>query len=784
MKRYIIPSILLSSIGLCCAANGLDAGSMARLRSLRNGFKIERANDGRFRLKRAGARMSATTVGAFMILNDGYTVADLEDHDIEITSVRGGMLLVRMNLDDVEAIASHPAVKTLRLEREVISKMDRVREAIGVDRLHAGEVLNHPYTGKGVLCASVDGGFDPNHLNFRNPDGTSRIQNFTYFRPTQSGSYVTENYGPEYIPIIDTENSTTFHGTHTLGIMAGGYRGKVQAAKISGNIADPSSCKAVIEEMDNPYYGIAYNADIAVASGVSTDYYIAQGVEEILNFAWKRQNELGTDYPVVINISMGSNVGPHDGSSFLPKYLDMVSEEDYTNNVICVASGNEGGLNISLHKKFDEKETVLKTGLLSFNPEPEGFPNVVAGQLFVYSDTDEPFELQATVYNRERGSVVFRAVAGIPTGEETGSSVYYATSTDYMSSDSDIISSQLAQYFEGYIGVIGYTDTDESGRYLGVIDSMLWQTASNNGKYVLVVEVKGKAGQRIDIYGDGMYFELSDLGLAEQGLTGGTTDGTIADTATGKNVVVVGSYNTRDVWASMDEEIYSYDRFGDNGVSYFSSWGTLIDGRVLPHVCAPGAAVISSTNEYYLTDNGIDDSGVQATVNVDGRRYSWQEAIGTSMSTPVVSGSIALWKEADPTLRYDDIQDIIARTSIKDEDVTADPTQRVKWGAGKFSAFYGLIEVLRRKGINSISDISTDPGNAVVIRKAGKSSFDVMASGASSVHIEVFSVAGQQVYKAQSENNEYILDLSELPKGIYIINVNGVYNEKVVIGAV
>ncbi|MDE6805923.1 MAG: S8 family serine peptidase, partial [Muribaculaceae bacterium] len=438
----------------------------------------------------------------------------------------------------------------------------------------------------------------------------------------------------------------------------------VKAASIDGDVSNPESCKAVIEEIDNPYYGIAYESDIAIASGVSTDYLIAMGVEEVLNYAWNRQEQLGKPYPVVINISMGNNSGPHDGSSYLSKYLDEISEEDYTNNVVCIAAGNEGDLAISLHNIFSEDNNTVKTGLKSFNTDPVEFPNILYGPVYVYSDSDEPFEIQATVYNKERGSVIFRGVAGIPTGEELGSSRYYATSSQFQGSSSDIVSEQLGRYFNGYIGIIGFWDED-SGRYMGVIDPLLWENEENGGNYVVVVEVKGAANHQVDFYTDGNFFEFDDLGLADQGLLKGTTDGTIADTATGKNVVVVGSYNTRDQWASLDGEIYSYDLFNKSEVSLFSSWGTLLDGRELPHVCAPGATVISSTNEYYLEDNGVGIDNLQATVDADGRRYSWHQCVGTSMSTPVVAGAIALWKEADPTLRYDDIQDIIAKTAVK-----------------------------------------------------------------------------------------------------------------------
>ncbi len=775
MKKLLTTLTLSALVAAPLSAQRLDAGSQARLRSLRSGYAHQVQPDGSRRMmKRVAA--AAPTVGGFLTLRPGYTVADLSDFNPEITRLAGGLLLCRVALSDVEAVAAHPAVASYRLERDVAPKMDRVRTLIGVDRLHAGEVLDHPYTGKGVLCSSVDGGFDPNHVNFRNPDGSSRIQNFTYFRPVQTGGYATENYGPDYMPNIDTENSTTFHGTHTLGIMAGGYKGNVTAGRMVSD-GNGRYSALVEEDVPNPYYGIACEADLATASGVSTDYYIALGVQEIMKYAEARQEQLGKPYPMVLNISMGSNVGPHDGSSMLSQYLDLATEESANNMVVCIASGNEGDLPISLHHRFDGDDDAVQTGLRSYNTEPNEYPNVVAGQVYVYSDTDEPFELQALVYNKKRNSVSLRAVAS---GNPEGSQVYYCSSDEFVGYESDIVSPQLAQNFNGYLGVTGMLDTDESGRYFGVVDVMLWETPSNAGDYVILVQAKGKDGQRVDMYTDGGFFDLSDLGLADQGVKPGTTDGTIADTACGHNVVVVGSYNSRDAWASLDGSIYSYDLFEGNRVSPFSSWGTLVDGRELPTVCAPGATVISSTNEYYLEDNGIGDDYLQAAVEADGRRHSWHQCVGTSMSTPVVSGAIALWKEADPTLTYTDVLDIIRKTAVKDADVTADPTEAVKWGAGKFDAFAGMIEVLARQGINSVADIAAEPGNALLMRQIGPKAYEFHVAGAAALNLDVYDMTGALVGNAAGPAADGVVyDASALMPGVYVVSANGVFSRKI-----
>lgn len=88
--------------------------------------------------------------------------------------------------------------------------------------------------------------------------------------------------------------------------------------------------------------------------------------------------------------------------------------------------------------------------------------------------------------------------------------------------------------------------------------------------------------------------------------------------AVGHNVLTVGSYNTRQEWLTLDGNSAHYegDGFRPGYVSDFSSFGTLADGRNLPHVCAPGAAIVSSiSNPYltYLTDALAEQNGVTLT---------------------------------------------------------------------------------------------------------------------------------------------------------------------------
>ena len=206
----------------------------------------------------------------------------------------------------------------------------------------------------------------------------------------------------------------------------------------------------------------------------------------------------------------------------------------------------------------------------------------------------------------------------------------------------------------------------------------------------------------------------------------------------------------------------------EGDITHFTAYGTLNDGRNLPLICAPGATVMSSTNSYYITSTDGSTCGAIAE-NAEGEQFFWEASSGTSMASPYVAGTIALWLEADPTLSMEDIRDIIRQTARMDEAMLeADP---VKVGAGKIDAYEGLKEVLRRK-TSGIDGVQGDD-NRLVVSQAGERGVKVFLAGAKKLRAEVFTMSGVKVLDQTTNGDEALLDLSGKNKGSYVIRVNG-----------
>lgn len=758
MKKIWFGLIALGVAFSGVAQSKLDLQSRATLRSIAT---LQGPNSKIHTLAKTNGVIPQGHISGLIKIAEGESFESLTENGVNVVRTRGDIALVTMPVNDVERISTLGCIKQMQLSRHIEPKMDLVRPAIGVDKIHAGTDLPQAYTGKGVITGIVDSGIDPNHINFRDEDGNNRISYLShiYLSEDQTSYYVGEYNTPELIKLFGTDNTGTFHGTHTLGIMAGGYKGTSTVA------TRKSAFAAEVSETNNPYYGVAYDSEIVASCGDLNDMFIALGVENILNQAYAAQK------PAVINLSLGSNVGSHDGKSVMSQYLDLAGKEA----VICLSAGNEGDLPIALNQTFTAEDNVLQSFIHPYYAV-SGYPNLRYGQVYVYSNDATEFTFEVVIYNKKRGSITFRAAVPANTN---GTATYYASSG--FAQEGDVTNINFNRAFDGYIGVGSMLDED-SGRYYAMVDYYTTdnQTTNADGNYMLGFIVTGKDGQRVDCFCDGAYTTMESYGIA--GWDAGSTNGTISDMACAHNIVVVGSYNTRDEWAALDGNLYNYQgSFPAGKMSAFTSYGTLIDGRNLPHVCAPGATVISSSNQYYIdayaSQSGNIDNALQAKYLEDGRNNYWHQQIGTSMATPVVAGGIALWLEADPTLTIDDVKDIIEKTSVVDADVTGsgDPIQ---WGAGKFDAYAGLKEVIRRQA--GISDVLADD-NRLMIKSIGNNVYELFLGGAEKIDAVIYNISGQSVMKQSVPADEATIDVSSLASGVYVLNVNGVHSQRILV---
>ncbi|MEE0979757.1 MAG: S8 family serine peptidase, partial [Muribaculaceae bacterium] len=141
-----------------------------------------------------------------------------------------------------------------------------------------------------------------------------------------------------------------------------------------------------------------------------------------------------------------------------------------------------------------------------------------------------------------------------------------------------------------------------------------------------------------------------------------------------------------------------------------------------------------------------------------GKDYFWVPESGTSMSSPLVAGGVALWLEADPSLKVEDVQEILRRSSPLPSYAT-DP----RWGCGKFDMYAGLRMVLEESGLENVK-----PSVAPTVERVGDR-LRVLSHGDRPVVCALYDISGCLIERRESLRVE--MDLGGLTPGVYLLEV-------------
>lgn len=221
--------------------------------------------------------------------------------------------IVNIPVDRIVDLARSNSIQYIELPQNLYTSDSRNNRESCIPQA----VSTYNVTGKGILVGFIDSGIDYTHPAFMNSDGTTRIE---YIYDLSDGGKVynkaiindaIKSADPyRIVPSIDI----TGHGTHVAGIACGG-----------GNIP-------------NNYKGVATEASIAMVKGTRGNWVLSTQIMKGLKFLLDKSKEL--NLPLVVNISLSTNNGAHNGSSLLEQYIRTVSNLERI--TIVIAAGNEG----------------------------------------------------------------------------------------------------------------------------------------------------------------------------------------------------------------------------------------------------------------------------------------------------------------------------------------------------------------------------------------------------------------------------------------------------------
>lgn len=655
---------------------------------------------------------------------DSVSASEFFKSGYDVFSVRDNMSLVALTADEAIELSECPDVVNISLGYENRPMMIDARANTGVDAVHAGTELPMGYTGKNVVCGMMDTGFDANHINFQ-IDGEPRVERMWMIL---NGSVQTFSSADKIKAFtVDTSNET--HGTHVMGIMAGGYKGKLKEATYN-----PRTGRVQVLEEPNKYYGVATDAVLAPCCGNLQNNNILIAAENILNFAKEK------GMPAVMNLSLGHNTGPHDGTTAGDKYLAQVGKE----MIICVSAGNEGGTRMSYHKDFTSSDKTVRSFVST---------SVVAEGLYdVWGNDATPFDVTFVAYDKSTGAVKYSYKVPVDTQEPI-----YITGSGY-THPSYIHDSAFDAAFGTRSALIITGGINASNNRYNVNVSIQLARGVDGGNILPGFIVEGQSGKSVDMY------VSTDLTLTSNGIAGyidGNDSQSINDMACGENIISVGAYVNAEKFPTIDSGELSFRNATKGDIASFSSYGRNFKGNQLPDITGPGMGMRSSYSYYYLASNTSADKGVSARLEEAKRSHSWLEMSGTSMSSPFVAGVIALWLEADPTLTVDDVKNIMKETADNDEFTAVNPE---RWGYGKINALAGIKKIL---GSSGIAGVVTDGADMIVTPSEG--SVEVFAAGAGEISVELYTVGGALAAKTVASGDAAVLSTDGLAKGVYVL---------------
>lgn len=650
-----------------------------------------------------------TYLSAIVRVDKNFNEKDLIRINCKIGSRFGNIFTLYIPVFRVNDVLKIKGILDIETSRKIDgAELNKATNDVSADLVWQGYELPQGYSGKNVIIGVTDWGFDYTHPMFYD----TLLNNYRILAAWDQY----RNQGPApsgylYGTVFEGKQALLAAECDTLNIYKHGTHGTHVSGIASGGGATTQ------------YRGVAFDAELLMASFLIDESAVLDA------YAWMRDVAQREGKRLVINGSWGLyHFGMMDGTSLLDQAIINLSEND---NVVFVTSGgNNGTEQFHIKAQFANNDTIT-TGIGFDFDDPNEY--YWGETITMAGDSTDRFSARLEFYDNQ-----FQLIKATP-----WVNTYY---NDFINDTCISVDGDSIIYRANSVA-----STPLSNRPI-----QEWEVRLSNyqlNKYFVVLSTTAPTG-----IVHAWNVACLSTGVGNWGLNFkkykptyilGNNQYGVGEPAVGDGTIAVAAYSSNVRGSSI----------GGSRAS-FSSIGPTIDGRIKPEVAAPGVNVTSSISSY-----STDDYSSNNLVSFEGRDYPFAAFSGTSMSSPMVTGIVALMLEANPNLTPARIKEILKETARQDY-YTTTTIPNYSWGWGKVSTLnavkkavelIGLGEEIEKEyGINIYPNPMRDNLNIV--------SKDKIKS------IEIYDIMGRKIMIKGS--NTDLLDVSGMEKGVYVVVIN------------
>lgn len=219
-----------------------------------------------------------------------------------ITPLLNQYAVVRIPQSQLDAFANLPQIEYVEKPKRLFFTLSQARAVSCINPVQTPPFDLH---GRGILVACVDSGIDYSHMDFRNPDGTTRIVRLwdqsiegnppegyflgTEYTDVQINEALRESTLTGRYALVPSRDLSG-HGTAVMGIAAGNGR---ESGGIQRGIAEES--QLIVVKLGTP-----------LSESFPRTTELIQGIDYCLRQAIARNQ------PLALNISFGNSYGSHE----------------------------------------------------------------------------------------------------------------------------------------------------------------------------------------------------------------------------------------------------------------------------------------------------------------------------------------------------------------------------------------------------------------------------------------------------------------------------------------